>query len=403
MKMNRKNKNRNSGFAMAMVLSVIVLLLLLGGSLLGLSQNAEISSIRRSQEIAAKCAADAGLTKSLFDLNVLYTDSSLDLNNLLPQPAIDLENSDTQFEYTVYLDGGNITVDSTGTSGPCVKTVHCTIQVYSSRFEHPFFANTIDIGNSTIDGYNSDYGLYGGLNISPISIATNNTDTDSIVLANGGYLNGDIFVGPDGSPLDVIDKKQNFDVTGSFDTLEEEKNIQVISPPSLTYKGAMASGTITESGQYGEISSSANNEVVITIEGDVTLHITGNVELDNGATIEITEGSSLTLFINNNFKMLNGGKINNTTREPPMCIIYSTHNDPETPVEYNLSNTGEFYGAFYTPNANMHISENVSMYGAIIANELIIDNSSELYGDKALLEGTFNDPDTTLVKGKWWE
>lgn len=401
--MKKKNKNRNSGFAMALVLLAIVLLLLLGGSLLGLSQNAEITSIRRSQEIAAKCAADAGITKALFDLNVLYTDSSLDLDNLLPQPAIDLENSDAQFEYNVYLDVGNITVDSTGTSGPCVKTVHCTIQVYSSIFEHPFFASKFDIGNSIIDGYNSNYGLYGGLNISPISIATNNTDTDSIKLANGGSLNGDIYVGPDGSPLDVIDKKQNFDVTGSFETLEEEKNIPVILPPSLTYEDAKASGTITDSGQYGEIISSANNEVVITIEGDVTLHITGNVELDNGATIEITEGSSLTLFIDGAFKMLNGGKINNSTKKPPNCKIYSTHDDPETPVEYNLSNTGEFYGSLYTPNANVHINENVLIYGAIIANELIIDNSSEVYGDKALLEGIYGDDNTKLIIGNWWE
>ena len=388
---------------MALVMSVIVLMVLLGTSLLGLSENARISSIRRSQEIAAKCAADTGLTKAVSDLNILYA-AGAGIDDLAGVYSETIEYSNAQFEYTVYLDSnGDIIIDSVGASGPSLKTVHCNIRVYSSRFEHPFFAGRIDVGNSIIDGYNSSYGLHGGLNISAISIGSNNTDNDSITLANGGYLNGDIFVGPDGNPADVINQKKNFDVTGSSGTLEEEKNIPVIYPPPLTYIGAQASGTITENGQYGEIISIANNEVTATIDGDVILHITGDVELNNGATLEITEGSSLTLFIDGNFNMLNGGKINNLTQKPPNCIIYSTHDDPAAPVEYTLSNTGEFYGALYTPNANVHISENVLFYGAIISNELLIDNSAEVYGDMALLEGTFGDNDTRLVIDTWWE
>ncbi|MCF7955367.1 MAG: hypothetical protein K9M75_06165 [Phycisphaerae bacterium] len=401
-KMNRKNKNRNSGFAMAMVLSVIVLLLLLGGSLLGLSQNAEIASIRRSQEIAAKCAADAGMTKVMSDLKTAYETGTLDLNNLPSEFAVDIENFDANFGYIVYLDStGNIMIDSTGSAGPSDKTVHCRVDVYSSRFEYTLFADNFDIQNNAyIDGYNSDFGPYGGINVCSISIGTNNTENNAIELDNNGYINGDIFVGPGSDPSKVINGGKHFDVTGEISAAEEEKNTPIVAPPSLDYKGSSPSGTVTENGRYSEIVM--GNGETVTIDGEITLRIEGNVELDNNAEIEITEGSSLTLFIDGTFKMSNGGKINNITQKPPHCIIFST---ATSEVEYCFDNIGVFYGALYAPNAKVEIKNNAIIYGAILGKELQIDNSTEIYGDKALLnlKGTFNDPDTTLVKGKWWE
>jgi len=398
--MNKKNKTRNSGFTIALVLSVIVLLLLLGGSLLGLSQNAHITSIRRSQEIAAKCAADAGLTKVLSDLNAAYLQGTLDLSNLPSEFTVNIENFEANFGYIVYLDAqGDIIIDSTGTAGPCDKTVHCNVEVRSSQFEHALFADSFDISNNAfIDGYNSDFGTYGGVNISSISIGTNNTDSGAIKLGNIGYINGNIYVGPGGDPSNVIDKEKNFDVTGTMSAAEEEKDIPIIAAPSLPNRGSTPSGTVTEDGRYSEIVIS--NGDTITIDGHITLYITGKIEIDNNAQIQITEGSSLTLYIADAFKMSNGGKINNLTQKPPNCKIFST---ATSEVDYCFDNIGEFYGALYAPNGKVEIKNNATIYGAILGKELIIDNSAEIYGDRALLRGTFNDDDTTLIKGKWWE
>ena len=398
--MNKRNKNRNSGFTMALVLSVIVLLLLLGSSLLGLSQNAEISSIRRSQEIVAKCAADAGLTKVLSDLNVAYEQGTLDLDNLPSESSVNIENFDANFGYVIYLNAqGDIIIDSTGTAGPCYRTVHCRVQVHSNRFEHALFGNNLEIKNGPfIDGYNSDIGNYGGVNISSISIATNNTDSGAIKLGNNGYINGDIVVGPSGNPSEVVDRGNNFDVTGTMSAAEEEKNIPIVAPPSLDNRGPTPSGTITENGRCSEIVIS--NGDTITIDGHITLNITGKVEIDNNSQIEITEGSSLTLYIADAFKISNGGKINNLTQKPPNCIIFST---ATSKVDYCLDNDGEFYGALYAPNGKVEITNNAVIYGAILGKEIKIDNCAEIYGDKALLKGTLNDDDTTLVMGKWWE
>jgi hypothetical protein len=399
--MNKINTNRNSGFTMALVLMVILLMLLLGTSLLSLSKNTRIASIRRSQEIAAKCAADAGLTMAISRLAVSYEQGTLDLANLPSEPAINIENSEGSFRYVVYLGAmGEITIDSTGLSGPCQRTVHCNVDVQSGRFEHALFADSFIISNNAfIDGYNSDYGPYGGANVIITSIGTNNTADGAIKLDMVGDLKGDIIVGPGADPANVIDMGTHFEITGETSAAEEEKTIPILSPSStLTHKGSTLQGTITESGTYDQINST--NGEAITIEGDVTINVTGDVRLDNNSMIVINPGSSLTLFIEGTFEMSNGGGINNLTQKPPKCKIFST---ATTQVLYDFNNTGTFYGALYAPNANVQVSNNAIIYGAIVANTLNIDNSSEIYGDEALTKGIFNDDDTSLTRGKWWE
>ncbi len=385
---------------MALVLMVILLMLLLGTSLLSLSKNTRITAIRRSQEIAAKCAADAGLTKILSDINTEYKQGTLDLSSLPSEFVVDIENFDADFGYIVYLDStGDIIIDSTGSDGPCNRTVHCQVEVRSTRFEHALFADNFEIKNNAfIDGYNSDFGTYGGSNIAATSIGTNSTSSGAIKLDNVGYINGDITVGPGAKPSKVIDKGKHFDVTGTMSAAEEPKTIPSVVVPSLPYKGSKPSGTITESGKYKDIILS--NGKTLTIDGDITLNITGKVELDNNSSIKITEDSSLTLYIKDAFKMSNGGKINNLTEKPPKCIIFST---ATSEVDYLFDNTGTYYGALYAPNAKIEIKNNAIFYGSILGKELKIDNSAEVYADHALLKGTFGEPETKLVNGKWWE
>lgn len=398
--MNKKQMCKKTGFTMALVLMVIVLLMLLGTSLLSLAKNTNIASIRRSQEISAKCAADAGLTMVQSQLNTAYALGTLDLNNLPSGAMVNIENSNANFAYTVYLDtAGNITIDSTGSSGPCSRTVHCNIDVESSRFEHTLFADSFEINNNSfIDGYNSDFGAYGGLNIIKTSIGTNSTEDGAIKLHFVGDLKGDIIVGPGSDPAKVIDQGMHFEVTGEMSAADEEKNILILTAPPLDYKGATPHGTITESGTYSQINSIHGK--TITIDGDITLNITGNVTLGNNSMLVINPSSSLTLFIAGTFEMSNGGGINNLTEKPPKCRIYST---ATTEIDYDFDNTGTFYGALYAPNANVTVRNNAIIYGAIVAKELNIDNSSEIYGDRALRKGIFNDADTKLTKGKWWE
>jgi len=69
MKTNKTVKLKNRGVALPLALIAIVLLLTVGTSILSMGLNARVYSIRDASDISARCAADAGLTKALYEMN----------------------------------------------------------------------------------------------------------------------------------------------------------------------------------------------------------------------------------------------------------------------------------------------------------------------------------------------
>jgi len=205
-------------------------------------------------------------------------------------------------------------------------------------------------------------------------------------------------VGPGGDPDEVIDAAKNAEITGQQYAAQEEKELPLKNPPALIYKGSQPTGTISSSGRYDEIVM--DNQEELYIVGDVILEITGNVELDNLAFIEVTEGSSLVLYVGGEFDLSNNAKVNNLTKSPPRCIIYGTASEE---VDYLWDNVSDFYGAIYAPNANIEVMNNSSIFGALVGNQLTIHPNAELHGDRALMEGSVNDPDAKFVIKGWRE
>ena len=106
------------GSALALILATMVILLLIGTSLLSLGLHGQTLGIRTSKEIAARCAADAGLTKAIFEMNEKLKVKPWD-DSILPETTDEsLTNSDAAFSYTVTgdIDSGYI-IESIGRSG----------------------------------------------------------------------------------------------------------------------------------------------------------------------------------------------------------------------------------------------------------------------------------------------
>jgi len=62
-------QSKRSGFALALVLTAVILLLVIGVGLLSIGTQERLMGVRTSSEIAARNAADTGLTKALFTMN----------------------------------------------------------------------------------------------------------------------------------------------------------------------------------------------------------------------------------------------------------------------------------------------------------------------------------------------
>src|SRR4030042_1014668 len=62
-------RTRQAGFAIAMVLCAILLLFVIGVGLLGIGMHRRVFAVQTCSGIAARSAADAGLTKALLEMN----------------------------------------------------------------------------------------------------------------------------------------------------------------------------------------------------------------------------------------------------------------------------------------------------------------------------------------------
>ncbi len=67
--MNKLLQLKKRGSALVTVMCVVVILLAMGMGLLRLGLNSRIYSIRTSSDIAARSAADTGMTKALYEMN----------------------------------------------------------------------------------------------------------------------------------------------------------------------------------------------------------------------------------------------------------------------------------------------------------------------------------------------
>lgn len=398
MDITKQVKPKKSGFAIMLVLLALVVLSLVGVGLLSLGMNRRIAAIRSSDEIEARCAADAGLIKALYEINEQLRADTMN-NDALPEVINEaLPNCNSVFSYTVAgdLDSG-YTINSVGNSSLAQKNVSCTLQL-EGPFEFAIFANEqIDLKNgATVDWYNYD------ADDGNLKVGTNSTGSDKIELKNGSVVNGDINVGVGGDP-DVVIKNTGGTIVGEASALPRRNYLPPVTVPQwvedLPYSGDVEnSTTITSSGKYGSID--LGNSDVITIDGSVTLYVTDDITLDNSAELQIAgtnPDAYLVLYLGGNFEGKNGGTINNGTAEPKKLKIFGLN----TCEDIRLKNGGVFYGAIYAPDAVVTFDNSTSAYGSVVADSFVQMNSAPFMYDASLREASESDEGVRFVTDRW--
>jgi len=335
-------QSERSGFAMALVLCAIVLLLVVGTGLLSLGQHSRTFSARTCSGITARCAADAALTKALFDMNQKLFASAWDSNTMPYVTDEPLANSDATFSYTVTGDlGNNYFVECIGSSGQATKTVNAILRL-QGLFDNAITAkNTITLKTgTTVDGYDSSNPSAGDV---PVKIATSSEDEGSISLKPGTSVDGDMLLGIAGYYPDV-------------------------TPPILPAMGAIDFQEATldlepeQSGQYSLMNVKNNGQMVID-GGDVVLHITGDMWFGQGTELIIREGSSLTVYLDGNFTAGNSSGITNETQVPSTFALYGTGESQK----FELKAKSDWFGVIYAPNAEITIKAGANTYGAFVS------------------------------------
>lgn len=367
MNMYKLIQSKRCGFAIPLAMLAVVILLAAGTGLLSLGLCIRIFSIRMSSDIAARSAADAGLTKAIYEMNEKLKAKPWDGNSLPIASNHILPNSKAAFDYTVTGDFVNgYTIESTGKYNLAEHSTHASLKL-KGLFDYGILVNDTIILNpyTLVDGYNSE-----DINDTDVEvqIASVSNEPDSIILQPGATVDGDVLTGVDVdlplmTPPELFDTCTDIEVRGSTLT---------IGPG--------------DSGEYFyssiDLSHTGGTAGILEIDGGaVVLYVTGDIDIGQDCEIVIRHGSSLTLYLDGDLKMGNSSGINNETGTPSNFVLYGTGSEEQ---QFDLKAKSEFCGVVYAPNADIIIRANSNIYGAFVGANFEIKSGDNLYYDIAL-------------------
>lgn len=405
-------KSKKPGSAFLLALFAIVVLSLMGTGLLRLGLQSRIFAIRTADEIKARCAADAGLTRALYEMNQKLVVKPW-FDSVLPEATdLALPNCDLVFSFTVIVDDSDddddydgdddgsscYIIESTGRAGQAVKTVRGVLALRGPFNAAMAVRNNIVLKpNSVIDGYN--YTKEG----EKLQLATLSTLPMQIILGKSSLVDGDVAVGFGGDPEQVICGPQAT-ITGQQYALSEDIEFPTITVPDwlggMPLQGTISNPTtISSSGRYSGVNI-AQGEIV-TIDGPVTLYVEGDISLSNSAQLQIADDDDayLTLYLGGNLYCKNGGSVNNITQTPSKLKIYGL----DTCTNLSFATAGAFYGAICTPNAMLNMKSSVEIYGSLLADNFNQGQAANFHYDASLKSVGANDEGVHFVITKWSE
>jgi len=408
--MKKLLQSKRQGSAVPLAVVSIIILLAMGVGLLGLGFNSRILSIRNSSDIEARCAADAGLTIALFEMNEILK-AKLWNSGTLPQATdVSLPYCDAVYSYNVTGDHlGGYVIKSVGKSGLAQRTVYATTEL-KGLFDNAVLtkADLILKAGTLVDGYNS---LDKHDKNTNADIATQSTLDSSITLNSGVVINGDVRVGLGGNPNTAI-KDLGANIAGlKYGATQKEPLPQITVPATLLNKGtdiSATSDTVTitpaDSGTYTAINlkSSTDPGVLEISGGDVELHVAGDIQLGQSCQIIVKEGSTLTLYVDGNIhsRESSGIGVESKAKTAKALELYATGNDTQY---FDVKANSDWVGVIYAPNADVDLYAKGDAYGSVVSNNFEFKSGGSYHYDRALKKVSVEDEGIRLVVDRWSE
>jgi hypothetical protein len=400
--MNKPLTLKKKGSVIVLVLIAVVLLLVIGGGLLGIGLQSSLFSVKTTSKIQARCAVDAAVVEAVFEMNEKLKTVPWD-DSLLPEATNkNLPNSEATYSYTVTGDTANgYSVNAVGMSGSSTQRVTAGLRLEGPFGMAIFSDDGIILENSaSIDWFNYS------LDEKILQVGTNSTDAGAVLLNLAAIINGDVVVGADGDP-DVVINDLLGTITGDTYSLTEVYEMSMVEVPEsleLLPSGGILNDntTIVGSGKYDEIS--LTNNKVVTIDGPVSLYVVGNMTVDNSGELQIVDAGSnpdacLTVYLGGDIQVVNSGLVNNLTADAKKLKIYCL----DSCENITLSNSVDFYGTIYAPTADVVIDNSTNVYGAIVADSFVQNNSANLNYDASLRDVDITDWGVRFVVEDWEE
>jgi hypothetical protein len=161
-------------------------------------------------------------------------------------------------------------------------------------------------------------------------------------------------------------------------------------------------GTAGQSTKWRIASISLNGNKTLTILGDVTLILTQSsgsaLDVAGNAAIIVPDGSSLTVYVEADFKVAGNG-VGNGNNRPGTVRIFGTSTSVAG-QSVQLAGNGALKAVVYAPNGDIKINGNGDIMGALVGNTVTFTGNAAFHYDESLAsEGT----DTSFGISRWRE
>jgi len=406
--MKRGSKRGKRGLVLPVIAAIAICLALLGLGVLRLGFGSRLMATRTMAGVTARAAADAGITRVLYEMNVLFDSSGW--GSPLPPNVIDqpLGNSNATFSYQIGpIEMHPVTgeryrvITSVGKLGSQQSTVYATLGM-RNLFEYGLIVtDSIDLKQDTIvDGYTShdiitgaryEYGFAlpdGSLNaFRNVKIGTTYSGHDPmIVLRNNVTVTGQVLVGVGGNTEEIINPLGNpGPTTGGYGVLPEawlwDLDLLEITVPVGIDSGSITPSDFTDSTlkvgvpdtptllRYSSVNIPNSNNLIF--QGQVEMHITGTMNIGASGRLFVGDPdplapipvipNSLVIYLDGDLDIGQSGAINNLSRLPVNFKLFGTGSGQT----WIIKNEGDFYGVYYGPDADIRIFAKGEFFGSV--------------------------------------
>ena len=428
----KQRRANRRGFVLSFAAVMVLILSFVGFGILRLGMEARMRAIRTTAEMSARAAADAGLTKAVFEMNK-NLDAGWNFNDIVSPAATVFSSANANYNYTIEETDkdAEYTITSTGQSGLTSETVSATV-VVQGTFNYAVFAQgyaipkqpkppkqdppapkplkkggKFEIKGYSIDGYSSGAQAYSG----PIALRTNNTHKRGVKLREDVVVNGDVIIGPGADPDRVIEMKSGAAITGDAYPATERQELLSISVPTYLQVGVLKDYEYDEgsaiTGNQRYTSFIIPKDAVQEISGNCEIYVAGDVKVEDDAQLVLTAGSSLKLYVGGEkfeVKKKSDGIVNQSN-DPTNLLIFGLDACRKVKIESSV----DFYGAVYAPFAKVEMKTGGDLYGAFVGWDVKLkkkkgEGAGIFYYDRSLRIGDLLATDglaTRFVVKRW--
>lgn len=382
--------NKCGGLVLPLVATIVVFIFLIGIAVLKVGFGGRYIAAMTSAQIAARSAADAGLTLAVHKMNEPWTSP--------PSGEGDLPNSRSSYLYSVAPNpDGGYTITSTG------RRDRETRSVYAITWRTLLWSYAIAVDGDLSFKSKTEIDTWpttGG----EVDIRTNSIDRSAVELFPNTSIPGDVVIGPGGDADEVVQVKSSSEINGQVYAADSAIDFPPVTVPADLLSRPLEDPCNTgpwriSGGRHRYRPIDLSRKTPLTISGNAVLYIQGMMKLGSGAGLHIEPGSSLRLYLGGDFIADNGSNITNATNNACNLLLYGT----AMCTRIWLMNSADFYGAVYAPSAELRIYNSAATYGSFIGNSCEMKNSAGFYYDTRLGEMDPTGEPSFFQVERWWE